>query len=92
MRWQGTMLVAFAAIMAGTGTPAQAQGVGKYFAPKDQVIAIRAGRLFNSASGSSVSEVSNSAAMACVTDPWKNVETIRFNAERLAACRETRGR
>jgi imidazolonepropionase-like amidohydrolase len=51
MRWQGTMLAAFAAVMAGTGTPAQAQGNGKYFAPKDQVIAIRAGRLFDSVSG-----------------------------------------
>jgi imidazolonepropionase-like amidohydrolase len=33
-------------------TAVEAQGVGKYFAPKDQVVVIRAGRLFDSKSGS----------------------------------------
>jgi imidazolonepropionase-like amidohydrolase len=32
--------------------PLRAQGVGKYLAPQDQVIAIRAGQLFDSRSGS----------------------------------------
>src|SRR5689334_22242207 len=36
---------------ASATMPAQAQGVGMYFAPKDQVVAIRAGRLFDSRNG-----------------------------------------
>jgi imidazolonepropionase-like amidohydrolase len=51
MRWQGTMLVALAAMMTGGGTPVMAQGNGKYFAAKDQTIAIKAGRLFDSVAG-----------------------------------------
>jgi imidazolonepropionase-like amidohydrolase len=43
--------IALAASAAAVPTPSQAQGVGKYFAPKDQVIAVRAGRLFDSRSG-----------------------------------------
>ena len=56
MRRQGKLLFALAATMAGVAAPAavQAQGVGKYFAPKDQVIAIRAGRMFDSLAGSIV--------------------------------------
>jgi imidazolonepropionase-like amidohydrolase len=42
-------LGAFATVSATM--PAQAQGVGMYFAPKDQVVAIRAGRLFDSRNG-----------------------------------------
>ena len=34
-----------------TTPPAQAQTAGKYLAPKDQVVAIRAGRLFDARSG-----------------------------------------
>src|SRR5262249_50210980 len=40
-----------AAIAGLTCQSAVAQGVGMYFAPKDQVVAIRAGRLFDSRSG-----------------------------------------
>ena len=40
-----------AAVGAFASAPADAQGVGMYFAPKDQVVAIRAGRLFDSRSG-----------------------------------------
>ena len=39
------------AIAGGSGTALHAQAVGKYFAPKDQVVAIRAGRLFDSRTG-----------------------------------------
>ena len=46
----------------------------------------------NSESDSRVSAVSSRAAMACVTEPWKKVETTRFNAERRAVSREARGR
>jgi imidazolonepropionase-like amidohydrolase len=52
MKWQLTVSVVFAAVIAGfTTSPAQAQMAGKYLAPHDQVIAIRAGRLFDSRSG-----------------------------------------
>ena len=39
------------AVMVMASPPLRAQGVGKYLAPKDQVVAIRAGRLFDSRSG-----------------------------------------
>src|SRR5215469_7395042 len=39
------------AVAALSCQSAVAQGVGMYFAPKDQVVAIRAGRLFDSRSG-----------------------------------------
>jgi imidazolonepropionase-like amidohydrolase len=53
MRWQNKVpaLLIAAAIAAASRSSADAQAVGKYFAPKDQVIAIRAGRLFDSKSG-----------------------------------------
>jgi imidazolonepropionase-like amidohydrolase len=45
-------LVAAIAAFAGFVTPfAQAQTAGKYLAPRDQVVAIRAGRLFDARSG-----------------------------------------
>jgi imidazolonepropionase-like amidohydrolase len=53
MRWQDKLAVAVVSTIAGfESAPVQAQGVGKYFAPADQVIAIRAGRLFDAKSGS----------------------------------------
>ena len=53
MGWQDKLAPVFVAMVAVTSsTVVQAQGVGKYFAPKDQVIAIRAGRLFDAKSGS----------------------------------------
>ena len=52
MYWQGKLAVVSVAVIAGIANqPLRAQGVGKYFAPKDQVVAIRAGRLFDSRSG-----------------------------------------
>src|SRR5262249_52179219 len=54
MRLQGRLgiaCVALAAFTAMASAPVRAQGVGKYFAPRDQVVAIRAGRLFDSRSG-----------------------------------------
>jgi imidazolonepropionase-like amidohydrolase len=52
MHWQGRLLVLSVAMVVGmTNRPLHAQGVGKYFAPQDQVIAIRAGRLFDSRTG-----------------------------------------
>jgi imidazolonepropionase-like amidohydrolase len=44
-------VVLFAACTALAATPLHAQGTGKYFAPADQVVAIRAGKLFDSRAG-----------------------------------------
>jgi len=56
MRWQGTLVIGVIAVTAATaGQPVLAQGVGKYLAPADQVIAIRAGRLFDARSRNLVS-------------------------------------
>jgi imidazolonepropionase-like amidohydrolase len=52
MRARTTAVFALAAISAAlAATPAASQLTGKYLAPPDQVIAIRAGRLFDSRSG-----------------------------------------
>ena len=52
MKWQPILCAAFAAAsVGGAARPAEAQMAGKYLAPRDQVIAIRAGRLFDSRSG-----------------------------------------
>jgi hypothetical protein len=48
-------LVTFIAEMAAlTVLPARAQLAGKYLAPRDQVVAMRAGRLFDARSGTIV--------------------------------------
>jgi imidazolonepropionase-like amidohydrolase len=55
MRLQGKFAIAALAAVVGTaGAPAVAQGVGKYLAPRDQVVAIRAGKLFDARSGALV--------------------------------------
>lgn len=52
MRAKTMAILAFAAIGPTLGaTPAGAQAAGKYLAPADQIIAIRAGRLFDSRNG-----------------------------------------
>src|SRR5712675_171308 len=61
MRWQSTMaVVSIAAAIGATAGPSQSQegggavrnpAAGKFLAPPDQVIAIRAGRMFESKSG-----------------------------------------
>src|SRR6516165_1604737 len=52
MRWQGKLAVVSAAVIAGGRAQLlRAQGIGKYFAPPDQIVAIRAGHLFDSRSG-----------------------------------------
>jgi len=52
MRLRCKLAAVLTAAIAGlTCHSAVAQGVGMYFAPKDQVVAIRAGRLFDSRSG-----------------------------------------
>lgn len=52
MKWPLKLSVLFVAGIAGLATlPAQAQTTGKYLAPPGQVLAIRAGRLFDSRSG-----------------------------------------
>ncbi len=52
MTWQGKLAVVFVTAMIGMASaPVRAQGVGKYLAPRDQVVAIRAGHLFESRSG-----------------------------------------
>ena len=52
MKWPLKLCAVFVAGVAGLATPpAQAQVAGKYLAPKDQVVAIRAGHLFDARSG-----------------------------------------
>jgi imidazolonepropionase-like amidohydrolase len=52
MRIRTTLAIAFVIALATlAGPPARAQGVGKYLAPRDQVVAIRAGKLFDARSG-----------------------------------------
>jgi imidazolonepropionase-like amidohydrolase len=52
MRIRGKLaVVMMAGVMGLASQPLYAQGVGKYLAPKDQVVAIQAGRLFDSRSG-----------------------------------------
>ena len=52
MKWPLKLSVLFVAGIAGLATlPAQAQTTGKYLAPPGQMLAIRAGRLFDSRSG-----------------------------------------
>jgi imidazolonepropionase-like amidohydrolase len=53
MRMQRLFATVVTAFLAGMAAiPAHAQGVGKYLAPHDQVVAIRAGKLFDAKSGS----------------------------------------
>jgi imidazolonepropionase-like amidohydrolase len=52
MRFSAAIAGALAAgLVALAGSSAAAQGVGKYLAPRDQVVAIRAGKLFDARSG-----------------------------------------
>jgi imidazolonepropionase-like amidohydrolase len=52
MRWQDKLVFGFITAAAAAGpSSVQSQDVGKFLAPKDQVIAIRAGRLFDARSG-----------------------------------------
>jgi len=54
MHWQGKLAVMSVAVIAALANqPLGAQGVGKYFAPKDQVVAIRAGPPNSSSSSTS---------------------------------------
>ncbi|HEY1544790.1 MAG TPA: amidohydrolase family protein [Xanthobacteraceae bacterium] len=53
MRMQPLLVAGVTAFLAGMAAiPALAQGVGKYLAPHDQVVAIRAGKLFDAKTGS----------------------------------------
>ena len=49
MHWQARLLggVLVSVIIAAPSSPVRAQGNGKYFAPKDQVVAIRAASMFD---------------------------------------------
>src|ERR1700738_3526453 len=53
MQFQAKLAVALVATISPSlaSLPLQAQGVGHYLAPRDQVVAIRAGHLFDSRSG-----------------------------------------
>src|SRR5437660_6544874 len=52
MKWQLNLCAVFVAAIAALAAPAaRAQTAGKYLAPRDQVMAIRAGHLFDSRSG-----------------------------------------
>ena len=52
MGFDSKLAVAFAAMVAGlAATPADAQQAGKYLTPPDQLVAIRAGRLFDARTG-----------------------------------------
>jgi hypothetical protein len=53
MQFQAKLAVALVATISPSlaSLPLQAQGVGHYLAPRDQIVAIRAGHLFDSRSG-----------------------------------------
>src|SRR5437879_6074779 len=52
MRWQGKLIALFVAMMAGAAsTPAHSQLAGKFLVSPNQVVAIRAGKLFDSRAG-----------------------------------------
>jgi len=52
MRCQSRSMLLSIAMLAGmTATPSSSQPMGKYFAPPDQTVAIRAGRLFDAKTG-----------------------------------------
>jgi len=51
----GFAIIAIATIVGMGSSAALAQGVGKYLAPRDQAVAIRAGKLFDSKSGTMLS-------------------------------------
>ena len=53
LQWKrcAVLVAAIGALAVFAILPAQAQTAGKYLAPKDQVVAIRAGRLFDARSG-----------------------------------------
>src|SRR5262245_47747637 len=53
MRWQAK-LVLLSAIIAMASSPVRAQGNGKYFASRDQVVAIRAASMFDAKAGALV--------------------------------------
>src|SRR5215475_13411174 len=56
MRWHVNLLpVLVGATLSLTGSPLQAQGVGMYLAPRDQVVAVRAASMFDARSGALVS-------------------------------------
>jgi imidazolonepropionase-like amidohydrolase len=56
MSWHRKLIVAFAAmtVVAAAAGPGRAQQTGKFLAPRDQVVAIRAARMFDVRSGSMV--------------------------------------
>src|SRR5215831_3785493 len=56
MRWQAKLLgvLVSTTIIAMASSPVRAQGNGKYFAPRDQVVAIRAASMFDSKTGALV--------------------------------------
>jgi imidazolonepropionase-like amidohydrolase len=51
MRWELRLMLMAAALSAAASEPIQAQETGKYLAPANQVVAIRAGRLFDAKTG-----------------------------------------
>src|SRR5262245_61947689 len=55
MRWQAQLLgVLASAIVTAASSSVHAQGNGKYFAPRDQIVAIRAASMFDSKVGTMV--------------------------------------
>ena len=76
MRWQAKLLggVVASVIIASASSPAQAQGNGKYFAPKDQVIASRAASMFDSKAGALVANPVVLIKGDRITDVGANVQ------------------
>src|SRR5215468_5008118 len=76
MRWQAKLLggVFLSVIIATTSSPVRAQGNGKYFAPKDQVIAIRAASMFDSKAGALVANPVVLIKGDRITDVGPNVQ------------------
>src|SRR5215470_739481 len=76
MRWQAKLLgvLVSTTIIAMAGSPVRAQGNGKYFAPKDQVIAIRAASMFDSKTGALVANPVVLIKGDRITDVGPNVQ------------------
>src|SRR5213594_4214615 len=76
MRWQAKLLggVLVSVIIAAASAPVRAQGNGKYFASKDQVIAIRAASMFDSKAGALVANPVVLIKGDRITDVGPNVQ------------------
>src|SRR5215470_1746540 len=76
MRWQAKLLgvLVSTTIIAMASSPVRAQGNGKYFAPRDQVVAIRAASMFDAKTGALVANPVVLIKGDRITDVGPNVQ------------------